>query len=98
MAEAPAANLRLSTLRRDQLRSRLMAETPRWYSPWAHLAFPSLLGLGTLAASLTLVRDLRWWELAILPAALVLMNAGEWRIHRDLLHRRTPPLGVLYDR
>jgi sterol desaturase/sphingolipid hydroxylase (fatty acid hydroxylase superfamily) len=32
------------------------------------------------------------------PAQLVLLNAGEWLIHRDLLHRRTPPLQVLYDR
>jgi hypothetical protein len=32
------------------------------------------------------------------PAALALLNAGEWRIHRDLLHRRTPPLRLLYDR
>jgi hypothetical protein len=29
---------------------------------------------------------------------LVLFNATEWRAHRDLLHKRLPPLGALYDR
>ena len=33
-----------------------------------------------------------------MPATFLVLNAGEWRIHRDILHKRTPPLTVLYDR
>ncbi len=84
--------------RREELRARLVAEIPAWYSPWAHLAFPSLVGLGTMAACLALLRDLRAVELLTVPLTFLLINAGEWRIHRDLLHKRTPPLTVLYDR
>jgi hypothetical protein len=51
-----------------------------------------------IAAALWLVRDLQAWQLAVLPVAFLILNAGEWRVHRDLLHRRTPPLQVLYDR
>jgi hypothetical protein len=89
---------RLSPARRDELRARLVARIPRWYSPWLHLGFPSAVGLGVLAACLWLLRDVRPVELLTLPATFLLLNAGEWRIHRDLLHRRTWPLTVLYDR
>jgi hypothetical protein len=89
---------RLSPERRDALRAELVAAIPGWYQPWAHLLFPSLVGIGVIVACACLVRDLRPVELLMVPAAFVLINAGEWRIHRDLLHRRTPPLAVLYDR
>ena len=89
---------RLSSARRDALRTRLTAEIPSWYSPWLHLAFPSLAGLSVVAACTLLLRDVRAAELATVPLTFLLLNAGEWRIHRDMLHRRTPPLGVLYDR
>jgi hypothetical protein len=89
---------RLSSARRDELRARLIAEIPSWYSPWLHLAFPSLIGIAVIVASASLLRDVRPLDLVTIPATFLLLNAGEWRIHRDMLHRRTPPLGVLYDR
>src|SRR3954469_23262036 len=89
---------RLSSARRDELRARVIAEVPGWYSPWLHLAFPSLVGLAVIVTSAWLLRDVRPLELLTLPLTFLLLNASEWRIHRDMLHRRTPPLGVLYDR
>jgi hypothetical protein len=89
---------RLSSARRDELRARLIAEIPGWYRPWLHLAFPSLIGITVIVASACLLRDVRPLDLVTIPATFLLLNAGEWRIHRDMLHRRTPPLGVLYDR
>jgi hypothetical protein len=89
---------RLPAARRDELRARLVAEIPRWYSPWLHLGFPSLVGIGVIVACALWLRELRAVELVAVPATLVLLNAGEWRIHRDLLHKRTWPLTVLYDR
>src|SRR5882724_2514889 len=89
---------RLPASRRDELRARLTAEIPRWYSPWLHLAFPSLVGLSVIVVSVLFLRDLKPLELIAVPLTFLLLNAGEWRIHRDMLHKRTPPLTVLYDR
>ena len=89
---------RLPPERRDALRARLMAELPAWYSPWTHLLFPSLVGLATVSLCVCTIGQLRAVELLTIPVSFVLLNAAEWQIHRDLLHRRTPPLAVLYDR
>jgi Fatty acid hydroxylase superfamily len=84
--------------RRDALRAELLARIPRWYSPLVHLAFPSLCGITLVASALWLLRDFAAWQLVVLPISFVILNAGEWLVHRDLLHRRTPPLQILYDR
>jgi fatty acid hydroxylase family protein len=89
---------RLTTARRNELRARLVAGIPGWYRPWLHLGFPSLVGLSAIAACVLFLRDLRPLELMTVPATFLVLNAGEWRIHRDMLHKRTPPLTVLYDR
>jgi hypothetical protein len=89
---------RLSPERRDDLRARAVGEIPGWYSPWLHLAFPSLVGIGVIVACVLSVHALRPIELVAVPLTFLVLNAGEWRIHRDLLHHRTPPLTVLYDR
>ncbi|HEX9104645.1 MAG TPA: sterol desaturase family protein [Polyangia bacterium] len=89
---------RLSLARRDELRARLVAGIPRWYNPWLHLVVPSLVGLGVLVACTLLLRGVKPLELLTVPATFLVINAGEWRIHRDILHKRTPPLTVLYDR
>jgi hypothetical protein len=89
---------RLPASRRDELRARLVAEIPRWYSPWLHLAFPSLVGISVIVVSVLFLRDLKPLDLLAVPLTFLLLNAGEWRIHRDMLHKRTPPLTVLYDR
>jgi hypothetical protein len=89
---------RLSLARRDELRARLVGGIPRWYNPWLHLAVPSLFGLGVLVACVSLLHGVRPVELLTIPATFLVINAGEWRIHRDLLHKRTPPMTVLYDR
>jgi hypothetical protein len=93
-----AAAADLSPDARETLRARLVAAIPRWYSPWAHLAFPSLVGLGLVAAAVLATRDLEPWQLGLVPLVWLVSNATEWRAHRDLLHKRTPPLEVLYDR
>ena len=89
---------RLTRDRRDELRARVVGEIPRWYSPWLHLAFPSLVGIGVIVACVLSLHDVRPLELLAIPLTFLLHNAGEWRIHRDMLHKRQPPLGVLYDR
>jgi hypothetical protein len=84
--------------RREAVRARANAEVPASYSPWFHLLFPSLCGLAIVLACALGMRDLRLWQLAFIPVALVVVNLAEWVIHRDLLHKRTPGFTVLYDR
>ncbi|MHB1845137.1 MAG: sterol desaturase family protein [Deltaproteobacteria bacterium] len=74
---------------REALRAEWAARVPRWYSPFAHLAFTSVVGLGLAALAVASIRTLRLWELAAVPAIWVFANAVEWRAHRDLLHRET---------
>ena len=71
-------------------------EIPRWYSPWGHLAFPSVVGLGLIAASIALLDHPTPLELLVVPLVLVLVNLNEWHIHRNVLHRRTWPLEILF--
>jgi hypothetical protein len=82
--------------RRDRVRAEVVARTPRWYSPWAHLGFPSLFGVSAMVLALDRLGDVAWWEWLFVPAVLALLNVNEWHIHRNILHRRTWPLEVLF--
>ena len=88
----------LPTVERDALRERLVAHIPPRYSPAFHLLFPSTVGLGNIVGCALFLRDFQPWQLAVIPLSFVLLNASEWRIHRDLLHHRMKPLQFLYDR
>jgi hypothetical protein len=56
------------------------------------------VGLGVIVACAWFVRDLRPLELLTIPFTLVLSNAIEWHAHRDVLHKRSRLLPVLYER
>lgn len=88
----------LETPRREALRAQLIAAIPRWYSPWVHLAFPTLLGLTLIALAATRLHDVKPLEVLFGIAVLVVSNASEWRAHRDILHKRTWPVQVIFDR
>ena len=83
---------------REAFRAQLSAAIPRWYSPWGHLAFPSLCAISVMIAMVALLRDLRPVELLTVPLVYLVSNAVEWRLHKMVLHRRFPLLGELYDR
>ena len=82
--------------RRDALRAELTARIPGWYSPWMHLAFPSLFGIGFIVAALVVLDHPTPLELLFVPVVLVLTNLNEWRIHKHILHRRSWPLETLF--
>ena len=88
----------LSLERRDELRAKLVARIPRWYSPWVHLLFPSIVGLAIITGALLLLRAVQAWELALVPVFFVISNATEWRVHRDVLHKRQWFAPILHDR
>ena len=82
--------------KRDRVRGDVLERTPSWYNPWVHLAFPSLFGLSFIALALGRLHDVQWYEWAFVPLVLALLNVNEWHIHRNILHRRTWPLEVLF--
>jgi len=84
--------------RREAIRAKALAQTPSWYNPWAHLAFPSLVGLTAIVVSLSLLRDPGWPEVGFAVFMWLVSNASEWRIHKHILHKRSFPLQVLFDR
>ena len=82
--------------KRDRMRGEVLERTPPWYNPWVHLAFPSLFGLSFIAIALSQLHDVQWYEWALVPVILALLNVNEWHIHRNILHRRFWPLEVLF--
>jgi sterol desaturase/sphingolipid hydroxylase (fatty acid hydroxylase superfamily) len=83
---------------RAELRAELLGRIPRWYSPWAHLAFPTIVGIAVAAFALSRIERLAAWQLLLVPVFLAFGNAVEWHAHRGLLHRRVRFLEVLYVR
>jgi hypothetical protein len=84
---------------REQLREKLVAASvPPTYNPSKHLAIPSAIGFCGMAAMLTQIHALRPLELLAIPLTLLSGFGFEWRVHKDLLHRRIWPFHVLYDR
>jgi hypothetical protein len=82
--------------RRERVRARAVAAIPAWYSPWGHLAFPSLVGLGMIGSAIALLERPRPLELLFVPLVLALLNLNEWHIHRNILHRPSWPLEILF--
>lgn len=89
---------RLPDEERDALRKKLVDAIPRWYSPWGHLAVPTIFGLAVIAGCVALLEPLRWWHLLAVPGTYVIANIGEWRAHKYWLHRRSKIAPILYDR
>ena len=84
---------------REQLRAQLAsAYIEPTYSPRSHLLIPSAIGLGGMVAMVALLRDLRAIELLTVPLTLIGGFGLEWRVHKDILHKRVWPLQILYDR
>ena len=85
-----------STARVARDRAQLLAETPDDYRPWFHLAAPNLLGALIVALCLRALAGPSPGQWLVVPTMTVLAIAVEWRFHRDILHRRTPPFAILY--
>jgi hypothetical protein len=57
-----------------------------------------VIGLAVLSCALSQIHGLRAIELVAVPLTLFLGFGFEWRVHKCVLHRRTPGLSILYDR
>jgi len=84
---------------REAFRKKTRDAIPAGYSPVAHVAIPAIVGLGLIAGSIALLRDVRWYDLLLVPIVWVMSNATEWRAHKLALHHRMKgPARILYDR
>ena len=83
---------------RERMRTTLMDRIPRWYSPWAHLASTTGIGVAVLALALYELHGVRPIELLVIPAVFLVANGFEWRVHKDVLHRRLRPVELIYQR
>jgi hypothetical protein len=92
----------LTEERRTAVRQKALAEIPWWYSPHGHLAATTGIGLVVLVLSIvSIVRletGVKWTDLLVIPAVVLLANYYEWRVHRDVLHKRFWPFEVIYDK
>ncbi len=91
-AGEPAASIH------ERHRAAITARLPGWYSPIPHLALPSAFGLACLLFAAARIHALRPVELCTIPLTLLAAFGFEWRVHKWVLHRRIPGLGLLYDR
>lgn len=81
---------------RERVRVEAIARIPSWYSGWAHLAFPSAVGIGLIAAAVSLLDRPSLAAWLTVPAVFVFVNFVEWHVHHHVLHRRTWPLEELF--
>lgn len=81
-------------------RASIVATIPAGYSPTLHVLIPALMGGLTFAAALYRLRldTIRAADLLTVPLTLLGSFGFEWRAHKDILHRRMPLLGLIYER
>jgi sterol desaturase/sphingolipid hydroxylase (fatty acid hydroxylase superfamily) len=79
-------------------RDEIFAGIAPSYSGWRHFGLVNAMALALIVSALALVRAPTVAELALVPAAFLFANWGEWQLHRDVLHRRVRGFGVLYER
>lgn len=84
--------------RREELRQKLNQEASPIYNPWFHLIFPSTIGIGFCVLALLMLEHVTVWDALMFPLSWIFLNASEWFIHRDILHRRIPGMRMLYQR
>jgi hypothetical protein len=84
---------------RSDPRSEAVARTPRWYSPWGHLAATVGIGTAGIVIAALRLREVQLWECTCVPLVFVLANFFEWFVHKNVLHHRQPgPLAELFDK
>jgi hypothetical protein len=79
-------------------REQIFAEVSPSYRGWLHFLIVNTMATAVLVGASLFLHAPSWRELLAVPITFLLVNAGEWQLHRDVLHHRVPLLGVLYDR
>lgn len=80
---------------REDYRTELIG--PR-YDGWLHLAVMTAICVTAIGVALSLLIELRWLDLLIVPVTWVLANLIEYAVHRGPMHNLSPVLARLYRR
>ncbi|MEQ1504953.1 MAG: sterol desaturase family protein [Myxococcota bacterium] len=83
---------------RATLREREAAALGRRYDPRLHLVGATGIAVAVAVAAALGLDRVSGAEWLVVPVTYILANAAEWRIHRDLLHRRVRGFEWLYER
>jgi hypothetical protein len=87
--------------RRERARTEAIADFPWWYSPWGHLAATTGIGLVVLVLATVRLAALPGFcasDLLVVPLVCLFANLFEHQVHKRVLHRRTWPFEVIYDK
>jgi sterol desaturase/sphingolipid hydroxylase (fatty acid hydroxylase superfamily) len=81
-----------------RLRPRLRSSKPlRYYDGRAHFALNFAMCAGGIAWCVSRLQSVMPLELLAIPATLLYANVVEYFIHREVMHKRRPGLGILYE-
>lgn len=82
----------------DRQRDHLVASIPRHYHAAAYFGASNLVAGMAILSALAQLRDVRAWEWLIVPAAFMVANWVEYRVHKGPMHHKRRPWEILYER
>jgi hypothetical protein len=82
----------------ERQRREIVAKIPAWYNPYLHLAAPTLVCLALMVGAILSLRGPAPLVWLTVPLTLLFAFGFEWRVHKNVLHRRTAGVELLYNR
>ena len=82
----------------DMHRDRLATAIPRGYHPALYFGISNLVAGIAIVAAFTQLDEVRAWEWLIVPAAFLVANWVEYRVHKGPMHHLRRPWHILFQR
>ena len=82
----------------DARRDRLAPGIPRRYHPVWFFGASNLVAGFAIVAALAFLDDVRAWDWLIVPAAFLVANWVEYRVHKGPMHHPRAPWQILFER
>ncbi len=82
----------------DARRDRLAPAIPRHYHPGWVFGASNLVAALAIMAALVQVHEVSVWEWLVIPAAFLVANMVEYRVHKGPMHHLHPPWQILFER
>jgi hypothetical protein len=82
----------------DRQRDRLAPGIPRQYHAVGYFAASNAVAAVAIIGALIQLQHVRPWEWLIIPAAFLVANWVEYRVHKGPMHHLRPPWQILFER
>ena len=82
----------------DARRDRLAPAIPRRYHPALYFGASNLVAAIAIVGALSQLHAVQWWEWLVVPAAFLVANWVEYRVHKGPMHHLRPPWKILFER